>query len=530
MMRNTVSLSDARVYSSLMTDYVEGHPRLRHFYRYEPHLSAFQMAMEERDKFPFHRDLLAEVMNEQHQDFYSAYPVLSTQVQHLRSRDTYTVTAGHQLCLATGPLFFLYKIASAIRLCRELHDMHPGKHFVPVYWMASEDHDFEEIRSIHVFGKTLTWESSQQGATGRMHTGGIHTLLDELEALCATEPFGRDLMQLLRESYLPGITLAAATRRLVLSLFGHEGLLVVDADHPRLKQAFLPVMREEIALAPSYGIVKQTSEALAQHYKVQVNPRGINLFYLDEQLRERIVQDDDGHFRVLNTDLRFGLDLLLDVLEKNPRNFSPNVVLRPLYQEIILPNLAVIGGPGELAYWLQLKSLFEHFNVSYPVLVPRANALLLKARMLEKAEKAGLALPDIFRPFEELSRSYLRGHDDLSPEIDHTRKALETAFTGLAASFADIDPTLKASVMAELQKSLSGLEQLGRKGMAALKRSHELQLSRIRSITDTVSPGGTPQERHLNFADFYAQAGPDFVRLLPDHLSVLKGEFTVLVY
>lgn len=528
--RSSVSIADSGIYSGLIADYVEGHPRLRHFYKFDPHPASFQAAIDERNSFPFYREKLGEVMHEQHRDFYNAYPALEKHVNSLLSSDTYTITTGHQLCIATGPLFFLYKIASTIQLSRKLKALHPHLNFVPVYWMASEDHDVEEIRSIHVYGKTLTWDTAQQGATGRMTTEGIGQLLNELESLCGTEPFGVQLIHLLRDAYQPGIRLSEATRRLVLSLFGTEGLLVVDADDERLKRIFLPVMRQELALSPSLDIVRKTSDELARHYKVQVTPRPINLFYLDDQLRERIVSEQDAGFRVLNTDLVFSRDVFLDILEKHPARFSPNVVLRPLYQEMILPNLATLGGPGEIAYWLQLKNLFGYFNVPYPVLLPRAHALLISNKVMEKAGKAGLSLKDLFLPLEELSRNYIQSKDDLSPALELARRELEVVFVRLSEAFGSIDTTLVASVQAELQKNLNGIDNLGKKGLAALKRMHEQQLSRFRSINEVVMPGGEPQERVLNFAPFYSRLGPAFISSVIEFSEVPEDRFNILLY
>jgi bacillithiol biosynthesis cysteine-adding enzyme BshC len=528
--RSSVSITEAGIYSGLIADYVEGHPRLRHFYKFDPHPASFQAAIDERNSFQFYRESLGEVMHEQHREFYNVYPELEKQVNSLYSSETYTITTGHQLCIATGPLFFLYKIASAINLCRRLKVLHPHLNFVPVYWMASEDHDVEEIRSIHIYGKTLTWDTSQQGATGRMRTDGIPQLLDELESLCGTEPFGADLIRILRNSYQQGILLSDATRRLVLSLFGKEGLLVIDADDDRLKRIFLPVMRQELALSPSFEIVQRSSDELARHYKVQVTPRPINLFYLDDQLRERIVREEDGTFRVLNTDLVFSRDVFIDILEKHPSRFSPNVVLRPVYQEMILPNLATLGGPGEIAYWLQLKNLFDYFNVPYPVLLPRAHALLLGSKVLDKAGKAGIDLKDLFKPVEELSRTYIQSQDDLSPALNAARKEFEIAFARLGEAFSSVDATLNASVQAELQKNLNGLDNLGKKGMAALKRKHEQQISRFRSVNEVVMPGGEPQERVLNFAPFYSQSGPAFISSVLEFSEVPSDHFNILLF
>lgn len=242
--------------------------------------------------------------------------------------------------------------------------------------------------------------------------------------------------------------LADATREFVLQLFASEGLLVLDADRPSLKKIFARIAREEVSTQAAFRIVNATSEKLGEHYKLQVNPREINLFYLDEQLRERIVLDEKGHYEIVDTHLEFTREFLIDLIDHQPERFSPNVILRPLYQEMILPNLAYIGGPGRAGL---LDAVGEHYQASFPILVPRNNGLILPSRPLEKFQQLGFDKKDMFRSYDELSKVWLSGQENLQDDIAKTTDAVKAAYDQLAAAFAKTDPTLATSVQAEAQ-------------------------------------------------------------------------------
>lgn len=522
-------LSEIGFYSKLMLDYTEGHPDLVPFYKYVPHLDSFPDVIENRNQFPFHRVELVSELNAQNNSYFEKFPLLKSNVDSIANANTFTVTTGHQLCIAGGPSYFIYKIISTIKLASELKAKYPQYNFVPVYWMATEDHDIEEINHVHVHGRKLVWETKEQGASGRLKTDSTSKFFEELTDLFENEAYGNELAALLNEAYANHSTLAEATRSFVLSLFGEQGLVVIDADSAPLKKLFSSIIRDELDEQASSSIVEKTSARLEKNYKVQVNPREINLFYLDDQLRTRIVRDDHQNFKVLHTDLKFNRDFFLDLVDKQVERFSPNVILRPLYQEKILPNLAYIGGPGELAYWLQLKDLFEHYSVSYPVLVPRNNAVIIPSKALDKFTKLGFLEKDLFRNFDDLVRGWLAGQEEIAPGIEVAKVKLKDIYTELEKLFLAADPTLAPSVLAEMQKVVNGLDNLGKKGQAALKRKHEVALTQIQSVLDKANPNQMPQERYENFLAFYATHGNDIIAELMNQFHPFDYKMTMIV-
>lgn len=529
MKRISVDLNSAGLRSKIVNDFVNGNPELKPFYNYTPDWNSFSKVIEDRKSFGVDRNLLVEELTIQHKEYFEEHPILIQNIDLLKSESTFTVTTGHQLCIAGGPLYFIYKIVTTINLAKGLKQRYPEYNFVPVYWMATEDHDFEEISSIFLFNKTLKWEQGVKGATGRIPTSSLPPFLDELIALLGDGVHAEELSKIFREAYYREGSLSAATRHFVLSLFGDDGLLVIDADNRNLKASFRNVLKDELLNQPSFKLVSDTNESLSENYKVQVIPRALNLFYLDHELRERLVQAPDEHFEVVNTELAFRKQILLDVLEQKPEFFSPNVVLRPVYQEFILPNLAYIGGPGEIAYWLELKSVFDHHKVFYPMLVPRNHALILNEKTFNKFLQLGFKLDDIFKDEQTLVTEFVATLDESKLNITNEKEQVESIYSVIQSRFNSVDPTLSNAVAAEQQKAINGLENLDKKLVGALKRRNETALTQIKNLTLAVNPNRKPQERELNFIPFYLRSGKAFIQDLKDNFEPFDNSLSILI-
>ncbi len=529
MQRLEVDFEKTGLRSKMLLDYIKSDPFLDQFYKYKPSYNSFPQLIEDRKKFNVNREVLTSELSLQHASYLDVYPAVKNSILSLQSEKTFTVTTGHQLCFAGGPMFFLYKIITTINLAKQLKKNHPDYNFVPVYWMASEDHDFEEISTLNVFNKTLKWDQSVKGVTGKIPTASLPPLIDEMIALFGEAPHAAEMKHIIEESYYRELSLADATRHFVLSLFGDEGLVVLDADRKSLKELFLPILKDELLNQPSFRLVNKTNDILGENYKIQVLPRAVNLFYLDDQLRERIVQAPDEHYEIVNTELKFSKNIMLDLLEHQPERFSPNVVLRPVYQETILPNLAYIGGPGELAYWLQLKSVFDHHGVFYPMLVPRNNAIIISAKQLQKFEALGFTLEDVFKGEAKLTAAYTASLEEGNVNIDEEMQAIGKAFTSVGNKLSAVDQTLAGPVAAEHQKLVNSLDNLQKKMIAALKRKHEVSLNQIKSISQVIAPDRTPQERIKNFIPYYLKDGKQFIQTLKQNLEPFAEKLSVLV-
>ena len=531
LQKTNLSFDKVTFFSPLFLDYTRTtkNKNLREFYCYEPDAEGIRQFLEEQAYAQLNRVLLVdELRNQNHTLTLSESS--NQNISRLLNKNTYTVTTGHQLCLASGPAYFIYKIISVINVCEQLNSLHPDHHFVPVYWMASEDHDVEEINHLHLFGKKISWQTEQKGKVGSFDLQGMDVFLHELDQLMGTGEGAQHMTALLKTAYAKK-NLAEATRYLVNELFGMYGLVVLDGDSKALKQSFIPEFKKDLFEQIAFTKVQACSEELKkQGYSTQVSPREINVFYTDKNLRERIVKDEQAisekRYRVLNTDLSFSKESLEKQIESEPEKFSPNVVLRPLYQQKILPNVAYVGGPGELAYWLQYKTLFEEAAIPYPVLIPRNFIFYLEKSLQHKLNKLSLRASDFFADKEQLIKKYALEQHPFS--LEKEKDALKKVFLEIRSALGLLDKTLEASSDAEWQKNLKGIEALEQKGIRAIKQKNEQAITQIETIYNRLFPQDIPQERVENFIRFYLN-NPDFIADIKNQTRSFLEEKSVLI-
>ena len=533
MRLDKISYADTGYFSGLIADYLDRKPALSPFYGRYPVIEEFgEQIREKLSRFPDgHRTVLGKVLESQYQGFDISEETKGN-LEALKASNAVTVVTGHQLNLFTGPLYFHYKIITTIDLCRRLKEAYPEYNFVPIYWMATEDHDFEEINHFNVNGKEFRWNRDAGGAVGRMQNSGLEAVADALANELGPGASSERLQQLFRKAYLEHPTLSGATRYLANTLFGEHGLVILDADDPALKKLFIPYMERDLLEHEAFSEVSASARGLKElnsDYPVQVNPREINLFYLYDQGRSRIVRRGED-FQVLDTELAFSREEIVRELHKYPERFSPNVVTRPLYQEVILPNTCYIGGGGELAYWFELKSYFDVSGVPFPVLLLRNSALFLSEKQAGKAERLGLGIGELFLPQNTLINKKIRQISnidiDLKPQKDHLVRQFEALYI-----LADkTDPSFLGAVKAQEKKQLKGLDHLEKRLLKAQKRKLKDHVSRMVSLQNALFPEMGLQERNRNFAEFYMELGEDWVSVLLQGLNALDLRFTIFTY
>ncbi|MDF1518589.1 MAG: bacillithiol biosynthesis cysteine-adding enzyme BshC, partial [Lutibacter sp.] len=311
--------------------------------------------------------------------------------------------------------------------------------------------------------------------------------------------------------------------------FGAYGLVIVDGDDAKLKKSFAPFVKEELLQNTSYKLVSETDKRLESFGKIQVNPREINLFYLKDAIRERIIFENKL-FKVNNTSLVFSESEILQEVESHPERFSPNVILRPLYQEIILPNLAYIGGGGELAYWFQLKDFFNAVTVPFPILVLRNSVLLATKKQLHKLDKLGVSIPEIFSKQENLIANAVTKLSEINIDFSEQRKYLQQQFSDLKVLAKKTDPTFLGAVNAQEKKQLNGLDNLEKRLLKAQKRKLSEVVDRIVELLNALFPNQSLQERNQNFSAFYEKMGANLIPTLIKNTDPLRFEFAVIEF
>ena len=530
MPNDCITYQNSGYFSRLIVDYLDQKAELKSLYNRFPTLENFKLQIEEKSKnFPIeNREILANALLNQYQKFEIS-EATSKNIELLKKSNTYTITTGHQLNLFTGPLYFLYKIISVINLTKELKNTYPENNFVPIYWMATEDHDFDEINYFNFKGNKVQWKKESNGPVGRLNNSGLEEVFEQFSNELGIGNNANYLRELFKKSYLEHENLADATRYLANELFKNEGVVIIDGDDSELKKLFIPFAKNELIHQTSFKKVNETLPLLKE-YNVQVNPREINLFYIQDNLRERIILEN-GNYKINNTQLSFSESEILTELENNPKNFSPNVILRPLYQEVILPNLCYIGGGGELAYWLELKSNFEANKITFPILLLRNSVLIATKKQVEKLEKLDLNWSDIFQNQQTLVNEKTKEFSNFTIDFSKQKAFLKNQFEALYTIANKTDKSFIGAVKAQEVKQLKGLENLEKKLLKAEKRIHTEKLERIIQLQNELFPNQTLQERKSNFADFYHEIGDSeaFFSLLYSDLEPLKQNFSLVI-
>lgn len=500
-------------FSPLFLDYLSKKDNLNFLYNQYPDFEGFEKVIAKRKFDNTNRKNLVQALQNQYIGIENA-PDFSL----LLNEKCYTVTTGHQLNIFTGPLYVIYKIVSTINLAKKLKIQFPDCHFVPVYWMATEDHDFEEINHFNLFNKTYTWQTEQKGAVGRMNCADIDQIIAELP----------EQITLFENAYKNAKNLTEAVRNYMHQLFGKEGLVCLDGDDTLLKAEFSEIIKHEISQRKTNTLVENSSQAIEKlGYKTQVKGREINLFYLENGLRERIVFENN-QYSVLNTNLHFSENEILDLVEKSPEKFSPNVVLRPVYQEVILPNIAYLGGPAEVVYWLQLKASFDQFDVQFPIVMPRNFALYINGSTKKRMDKLEMTTADVWLDELDLKKNYVTKNSQNQFEIIKENEAISLAFNQILLKALPIDKTLEGVVLAEKQKAINAIEALEKRIKKAEERTFETATNQLIGVKNKLFPNGNPQERTDNFLNFYLN-NPNFINQLYDNFDPLNFKFNVLI-
>ncbi len=515
-------------FSKLVGDYISGDNELKPFYKYPVNLDGIRQSIEARKKFPQQREVLVQQLTKQYEGLLKR-PKVEQQIDMLLQPNTFTVTTAHQPNIFTGPLYFIYKILHTIKLAETLQKQLPENNFVPVYYMGSEDADLDELGSITIDGVAYKWQTKQTGAVGRMKVDKAFIgLMGSMQGQLGVLPFGNEIVDLFREVYTLGKTIQQATLELVHSLFGKYGLIVLIPDNAALKKLFNGVVVKELTEKFSHKAVQPTLDALDKLYKVQAGGRELNLFYLIDDKRERI-EISGEQFVVKSLALHFSLEEILAELNTYPERFSGNVILRGVFQETILPNIAFIGGGGELAYWLELKNVFEAADVPYPMLILRNSILMVQEKWKTKTENIGLKLEDSFLSEHAIMNKVLANQSINRFSLNGELEKIEILYDEIASIANKIDSTLNNHVVALKTKATKRLQELEKKMLRAEKRKFETELLQVRKIKDALFPGNNLQERVENLSGYYGKYGPKLFDTLLEHSLSLEQQFGVLV-
>lgn len=352
-------------------------------------------------------------------------------------------------------------------------------------------------------------------------------LIDLIAGQVLIHANGAAIIDVMKDCYKEGVTIEQATFKLVNHLFKDYGLLIVLPDNAELKRLFIPVVEKELVEAFSHREVAATVASFPHEYKVQASGRELNLFYLKDNRRDRI-ELSDGKYKVHDTAISFSKEEIIAELHEHPERFSANVILRPVFQEMILPNIAFIGGGGEIAYWLELKKVFDAVHVPYPVLVLRNSFMVVDKEQMTKTKKMGFDTTHLFKTELELVNGFVKRESLLQLDLDKETQALQHTYEKLKTVAGAVDVTLAKHTEALQVQAIKKIETLQKKMLRAEKKKFEAQQRQLHKIKTALFPNNNLQERVENIIPFYARWGADFIKTLYENSLTLEQEFIIL--
>ena len=526
-----IPFKETGYFSQIITDYLSENQELRPLYNHFPSITNFKKQIEEKkNNYPVeNRKILVNSIKKQYNNI-NLTEKIKNNIDLLENSNAFTITTGHQLSLFTGPLYFIYKIISVIKTCSILKAQYPENEFIPIYWMATEDHDFEEINHFYIHQKKVVWNSNQTGMVGAFKTETLLQVAEALKVELGISSEAKKIFELFKNAYLKNSDLSSATRYLVNELFKEYGLVIIDGNDKSLKQLFIPYFKQDLLENTAYNQVNKTISYIKKintTYPIQVNPREINIFYLKKGIRERIIKQNNT-FQIHNTSIQFSENELIKELEENPENFSPNVILRPVYQEVILPNLCYIGGGGELAYWLELKASFEAQKITFPILMLRNSVLIIYEKQFEKLKKLQVSKKDIFLKKNVLKNEITKKISEFPIDFSSQKELLKNQFEYLYKIAQQTDKTFHNAVKAQEVKQIKGLEKLEKRLLKAQKKKNSEYLERVLTLRSELFPEESLQERINNFSEYMIATQGNFINLLISTLNPFDFRFIII--
>jgi bacillithiol biosynthesis cysteine-adding enzyme BshC len=525
----------------LVEDYFSDHGKVADYFNGNfREIDAFQRQAERVHSRPLPRGDLAEVLTEQNKS-YGCGPETLEHVEKIVREQACAVVTGQQVGLFSGPLYTIYKALTAIKLAERLNRHRLGS-IVPIFWMASDDHDLAEIDHIVLLNKDNRPETvrcpmpSPKGkvpASNLILPSDILGCLHQLDDSTRDSEFKAEVIGHLSDAYQPGRTYAEAFARWMTRLFKRQGLIIIDATHPRLKELGSTVFCREIAdESPSTQEAIATSERLRQAgycAQIPLHDGIFNVFYADRE--RRTIQRKNGALSIKGLEPSIRKDELLTRAREKPHLFSPNVLLRPIYQDALLPTVAYVGGQAEIAYFAQMKGVYRAFGLPMPVIYPRKSVTIVEKKIAQILKKYGLEIPDIWTQPDGLVAKTAKKQvpDTLEKALARAHSDLQENFESLKGEVIAFEPTLKASLDLARGKMDQQWKFVEKKIRQAAARRNETASQQLRKAVDNLYPNQRLQERVFNIVPYLIKYGYAFMEKLDQAVEIGEHDHQVLL-
>jgi bacillithiol biosynthesis cysteine-adding enzyme BshC len=529
-------------FSDLFLDYLYDFEKVRAFFPSDfRETSSFETVISRIDAAATDRSVLHDVLAAQNSTGGES-PHTEENIRLIGKAGTYAVVTGQQVGLFGGPLYTLYKAITAVLLAQKLSMKFPGKNFVPVFWIEGEDHDFQEMNHISVLdgeNAPVRIEYLPGGVMPERNVGAVGELvfdetlggtIDRLEAALGRSEYTPALIASLRECYAPGVTFNRAFQAWMNRLLPGAGLVFISPNEPRLKKLLSPLFAREILEFPriSQMVITRSAE-LERRYHAQVKPKSINLFLFHKGGRY-LIEPRETDFSLKGTRAFFTKEQLLEIAERTPEQMSPNVVLRPLCQDMLLPTVAYVGGPSEIAYHGQLQPVYEELGIPQPVIYPRASVSLVQTGLLRAMEKYGLELNEFLGDTGKVTAKVVEQISEIKLDglFAGASKNMHDALAELKFGLNEVDPTLLGALENVASKIDVNIGVLREKAVAAQKRRNETAVRQIEKAASGLLPSGSLQERELSPVYYMNKYGMGLGTWLMDRIDVAGFRHQIL--
>ena len=530
-----INFSDIPKNHNLYLDYLYEFENVSEFYKYdfrekEKYAGLFKDIINSRSGIEIN---LTSLIKNQYLSLPQASEKTLTNIANLNEKRTLAIVTGQQLGIFGGPLYTFYKIITAIKLARQLKERYEEYNFVPVFWLEGDDHDFNEIRKIKLINKEnelteftyseeIPEDDTKKSIGSLTLTSEINSVLELIKNSLRETEFTPDLLSQLNNFYTEGKTIKQAFKELIFWLFDAYGLVILDPQDKEIKSLLLPVFTREVeGFREHTQKLVLTSAKLEEIYHAQVKIKPVNLFYSTDDGRYSIEPVDDT-FRLRRKRKQFTKEELLDTIKNEPERISPNVLLRPICQDYLLPTAFYVAGPSEIAYFAQVTPLYDFFKIQTPIIYPRASITIIEKNLQAHMDKFNLELKDIFIKADTLKDQIIASVSDknLDTLFDDSNRQIELIIDDLKTHLFSIDKTISDSSDRYRDKMLSSLSELKNKALQAQKKKHEISLKQIDKISESLYPAENLQERELNFIYFANKYGDAFLKKIFDETIV----------
>lgn len=497
----------------------------------------------------FDKHLLIDILKQQNVTF-GGNEVTASNIELLNNDNTFAVVTGQQVGLYTGNLYTIYKTITAIKLSFQLRSKYKECNFVPIFWLESEDHDLDESDHIHIINKSndllrvgfepeiIEGDEEEQRKKNAKPVGGIKfdgaiNGLNELlkDSLIETE-FKEKIIERITTFYKEGNDYKTSFAQMLNWIFREYGLVFIDPSDVEVKKLLTPIFEKELNTSPKLcEQIISISADIEKDYDLQVKPKVINLFYIHNGNRLLIEPRENDRFALRNSKKRFEREEMMNNLFSNPENFSPNVVLRPICQDYLLPTIAYVAGPAEVSYYAQLKPAYRHYELTMPVIYPRVSVTIIENKVKKFLNNFDLKFEDVFQHKVMINKvvtklSEVKVDDEIAKFYDD----FNSIFYNLKNMAGKIDKTLINIVDGIKEKLGKNLEIFKSKLINAQANKSEVTTNQIEKVTNNIFPNRNLQERVVNISYFMNKYDEEFLIKLFNELDINNFNHQIIEY